>query len=180
MFLRLSKETWKYILKSERPEYWDKRIAELKKEIADIEAKPLLEQDSEALDEKRTELKNSEELAKKTLEKLDQYGPTKWLLKSVPQIVIDQIMDKLDKPVMKIRGKGKDEVSSKQVSYTRTMSREVCRKGLVGWENLRSPDTGEEIKFDVDLIDELPFEITSELSNQISGTVDDDQVVNLK
>jgi hypothetical protein len=30
------------------------------------------------------------------------------------------------------------------------------------------------------LIDELPFDITSELGNQISGVVDEDETVNLK
>jgi hypothetical protein len=81
---------------------------------------------------------------------------------------------------MKIRGKGKDEVSSKQVGYTRTMSREVCKKGVVGWENLKDTDKGEDIVFDPALIDELPFDITSELGNQISGVVDEDETVNLK
>ena len=180
MFMRLSKESRRYILKAERPEFWKKRIADLKKETADLEAKPLLDQDEEAIEEKKSELKTAEEQSVKNLEKVEVYGPTVWLLKSVPQLVIDQIMDRLDKPVMKIRGKGKDEVSSKQVGYTRTMSREVCKKGVVGWENLKDTDKGEDIVFDPALIDELPFDITSELGNQISGVVDEDETVNLK
>jgi len=193
-FLRLTKEARTYILKSERPEYWEKRIETLQKEISDIESRSIEQQDTEKLQEKQEELKSVKEVQEKALAKLAKYGPTKWQVVSISQMLIDKIMDKLDKPIIKIRGKGKDELTSRQIGYTRTMAREVCKEGLKGWSNLHDPDkplpdgwnemSPEErekyaIPFDAALIPELPYEITSELSNQISGNIDEDEIENL-
>ena len=178
-FLRLTKEARTYILKSERPEYWEKRIETLQKEISDIEARSIEQQDTEKLQEKQEELKSVKEAQEKALAKLAKYGPTKWQIVSISQMFIDKIMDKLDKPIMKIRGKGKDDLTSRQIGYTRSMAREICKEGLKGWENLIDPDNNAVIAFDVTLIPELPYEITSELSNQISGNIDEDEIANL-
>lgn len=193
-FLRLTKEARTYILKSERPEYWENRIKTLQKEISDIESRPIEQQDTEKLQEKQEELESVKEVQGKALIKLAKYGPTKWQIVSASQMLIDKIMDRLDKPIIKIRGKGKDELTSRQVSYTRSMAREICKEWLKGWSNLHDPDkplpegwnemSSEErekyaIPFDATLIPELPYEITSELSNQISGNIDEDEIANL-
>lgn len=185
-FLRLSKEATKYILKSEQEEYWKKRIAKLEKEIADLQAIPPEKRDNDRLTEKQDELSTVKDTAKSVIDKLAMYGPTIWTIKSVSQIVIDKIMKDMNSPIAKIRGKGKDEISSQQVSYTREMAREICKRGITGWSNLRNPDeidpkTKEHqvIEFKPELIEALPYEITSELSNQISGNVDEDEVLNL-
>ncbi len=192
-FLRLSKEVRIYTLKSERPEYWEKRIETLQKEISDIESRSIEQQDTEKLQEKQEELKSVKEAQVKALAKLEKYGPTKWKIVSISQMFIDKIMDKLDKPIMKIRGKGKDDLTSRQIGYTRSMAREICKEGLKGWSNLHDPDKPlpegwnemlpEErekyaIPFDATLIPELPYEITSELSNNISGNIDEDEIAN--
>lgn len=185
-FLRLSKEATKYILKTEKEEYWNKRIAKLEKEIAELQAIPPENRDNDRLTEKQDELSTVKDAARSVMDKLAFYGPTIWTIKSVSQIVIDKIMKDMNSPIAKIRGKGKDEISSQQVSYTREMSREICKRGVTGWSNLRNPDeidpeTKEHklIDFSPELVEILPYEITSELSNQISGNVDEDEILNL-
>lgn len=173
MFLRLTKNERDYILKSEREEYWDKRIQDMEQELAKLPA------DSDEIEDKQEELASIRKMAEKARTKLAKHGPTVFRIKSTSEVHIDNMMSKVKRTIGKFRGKGKDELTSEQLGYTRTMAREICRLGLVGWENLKDPDTGENIPFNAALIDELPYEITSELSNNISGSIDEEEALNL-
>lgn len=193
MLLRLTKGTRDYILKSEREGYWERLIEELQKEIiADEETLKktanITEPDEDLQDKfeaKRRQFKNLNKTAEKSKALLAKYGPIVWKLHSADKETIKKEMSKTKISLGRFDDLRQNELTSSRLSYVGVMSYKICKLGIDGWENMRNLDSVDEqgnhalISFDAGLIGQLPEDIATELANQISGSIDEEELENL-
>lgn len=193
MLLRLTKKTRDYILKSEREGYWERLIGKLQKEIiADEEALKktvdITEPDEDLQDKikvKREQLRNLNKTTVKAKTLLAKYGPIVWKIHSADKETIKKEMSKTKISLGKFDDLRQNELTSSRLSYVGVMSYKICKLGIDGWDNMRDLDNIDEqgnhalIPFDASLIGQLPEDIATELANEISGVIDEEELENL-
>jgi hypothetical protein len=180
MLVKMSLEDREYILKSERPGYWEKAVARVTSELEELQTSPT-PVDPTKLEAKKKELIALTKNADTTKKKLEQYGPTKWTLASVDKetLIKNTASTNLNLGHLDTVDNSIRDVASGQVHFTHLSAISACKTGLKGWKNLRDAK-GKEIPFNRELIGRLPLEILLELSNDILGVIDEDDEGNLE
>lgn len=181
ILVRFSKKTRDYIPKRDRVEWWQERVAKLKKELDEIAYdKP------EEVEKKKKEIDTFQEEFELQQTLLKKFGPSKFKIKSITKPQIRTAMpDALKKQMINVK---EDEgISVGTLEYNRDYATHVCKLGVEGWENIpniaEDPDSDgkyPQLAFSLDNIDYLDDGTLSELSGEISGTIDKDTIENLK
>jgi len=179
--LKFTKESYDYILKSERPGYYERLIKETEKDLASPPAELVGTDREEWIDDKQGELDELKKLAVKEKEALDKNGPTVWQIHSLSKKIIFKIRaaHRVDIKIPRKHRKVQDQtVGSDVLGYSNLVALEVCQQGIDGWKNLKAPD-GTDVKFNRDIIDTLPENYLAELANEIMGVVSEEEKENL-
>lgn len=179
--LKFTKDNYDYILKSERPGYWDKLIADVEKDLASPPAELVGTEREEWIGDKQAELEELKKTAAKETEALEKNGPTVWKVHSLSKKIIFKIRaaHRVDiKIPRKHRPGQQDTVGSDVLGYSNLVALEVCQQGIDGWTNLKDP-SGADIPFNKDFIDRLPENFLTEIANEIMGVVSEEEKENL-
>lgn len=175
MLVNLTLSDREYILKAERPGYWDKVIADLTGELKELQ--DAVVPDSDAIADKQAEIKTAEKSKVTAEAKLAKYGPTVWMVTSIDKETLIKNTANTNFNLGKV-GNAK-EVSSGAVQFTQNNAVAACKAGLKNWRNLRGPD-GTEVMFKRDLIGRLPLDILFELANVIMGIIEEEDEGNFE
>lgn len=173
MIIRMVKKgAREYILRSEREGYWENRIKDLEKELADINPA-----DFEEVQAKKKEIELVTSSAKTNKEKLAKHGATVWMIENVSKkaVLLSTASSRLslgdDKSI------NQRVLTSGQLAYVELQRLNAFEMGIRGWKNLIDQN-GEEIPFDKSIIDLLSKEIMLELGSEIMGELSDEESKN--
>ncbi len=184
MLVRMSKKQREYILRSERPGYFEEEIAKANEELAKITDPDEIEERKKAIDEFRKEGEK-----KKVL--LEKYGPAKWYIKSASKEQLAAVMSRQKAVMGTTKGGDKDSITAGMMGVTKLMSIQQFKSGFLRVDNLvdmdspEDPATKKRLTITVhandvdDLIDALPDYVIFEIAAEISGSITEDEAANL-
>jgi hypothetical protein len=189
MVVRVSKGQRDYVLKTDRPEYWQDRIEKIVAEIkglpngeamlkkAEADENALLLGAAEELIDKIDEFRDLKKAAQKTSENHKKRGgPTIWKLISIDKENLKINTAKLDIKLGKL-GRNRNQFTSGQLSHLGLQNIVAVRMGLVGVENLYN-EKNEVIKFSdaikEDIINSLDDVSMADLAGEILGVVEEE------
>lgn len=168
----LKKERRPYILRSERPGFFEKRIETVQKEL---EALGIDKYDE--IEQKKNDLEALETARKETAEKLEKYGPTTWELENVSKKAVLMGAARLNIDLVSSKQAQVQMITSGQMAYHELQRIVACEQALKGWDNLIDQD-GNKIAFDKNLIELLPKDIQVELGSEALGELTDEDSKN--
>ncbi|MDI6728453.1 MAG: hypothetical protein QMD44_05950 [Thermodesulfovibrionales bacterium] len=135
------KGVYEYILKVEQDGYFENRLSNL-------------------TDEK--EIEAVRKLQKETEEKITRYGKTIWLLEYVPYDKVLLATTHLKNIVIFNGSLDKESITSNLLAFQELKKITAYKLGIRGWKNLRDIN-GNEISFNMEMVDMIPKEIQIEL-----------------